>query len=56
MPDVAELTMASIINGIALHGGVIGACATFFVFSDYMKPAIANCLAYGAPRQIHLVA
>lgn len=37
---VAELTMASIINGIALHGGLIGACATFFVFSDYMKPAI----------------
>ena len=37
---VAELTMATIINGIALHGGVIGACATFFVFSDYMKPAM----------------
>lgn len=37
---VAELTMTSIINGIALHGGVIGACATFFVFSDYMKPAM----------------
>ncbi len=37
---VAELTMACIINGIALHGGMIGACGTFFVFSDYMKPAI----------------
>jgi len=37
---VAELTMASIMNGIALHGGVIGACGTFFVFSDYMKPAV----------------
>lgn len=37
---VAELTMASIINGAVLHGGVIGACATFFVFSDYMKPAM----------------
>lgn len=37
---VAELTMACIMNGIALHGGVYGACATFFVFSDYMKPAI----------------
>lgn len=37
---VAELTMASIINGVALHGGVLGACATFFVFSDYMKPAM----------------
>lgn len=37
---VAELTMACIINGIVLHGGMYGACATFFVFSDYMKPAI----------------
>lgn len=37
---VAELTMASIMNGVALHGGVIGACGTFFVFSDYMKPAV----------------
>lgn len=37
---VSELTMACICNGIALHGGFIAACATFFVFSDYMKPAI----------------
>ena len=37
---VAELTMAFIMNGMALHGGVIPACGTFFVFSDYMKPAI----------------
>lgn len=37
---VAELTMASIMNGIVLHGGLIAACGTFFVFSDYMKPAI----------------
>lgn len=37
---VAELTMASIMNGIALHGGVIAACGTFFVFSDYIKPAL----------------
>jgi len=37
---VAELTMAALMNGIALHGGVIGACGTFFVFSDYMKPAV----------------
>lgn len=36
---VAELTMAAICNGIALHGGVHVACGTFFVFSDYMKPA-----------------
>ncbi|HXK76575.1 MAG TPA: transketolase [Bacteroidaceae bacterium] len=37
---VAELTMACCTIGMALHGGVIPACATFFVFSDYMKPAI----------------
>ncbi len=37
---VSELTMAAICNGIALHGGVIPVCGTFFVFSDYMKPAI----------------
>lgn len=37
---VAELTMASIMNGIALHGGMWAACGTFFVFSDYMKPAV----------------
>ncbi|MDD3078263.1 MAG: transketolase [Paludibacter sp.] len=37
---VAELTMACVSIGMSLHGGVIPACATFFVFSDYMKPAI----------------
>lgn len=37
---VSELTMASIMNGIVLHGGMYAACGTFFVFSDYMKPAI----------------
>lgn len=37
---VSELTMAAIMNGIVLHGGMIAACGTFFVFSDYMKPAI----------------
>ena len=37
---VAELTMACCCIGMALHGGVITACGTFFVFSDYMKPAI----------------
>ncbi len=36
---VCELTMAAIANGMALHGGVIPVCGTFFVFSDYMKPA-----------------
>ncbi len=37
---VSELTMACVMNGMALHGGVIPVCGTFFVFSDYMKPAI----------------
>ena len=37
---VSELTMACIMNGIALHGGVWCGCGTFFVFSDYMKPAV----------------
>ena len=37
---VAELTMACICIGMGLHGGVIPACGTFFVFSDYMKPAV----------------
>lgn len=37
---VSELTMAALANGMALHGGVIPACGTFFVFSDYMKPAV----------------
>ena len=39
-PGVAEFTMACIMNGMALHGGVIPACGTFFVFSDYMKPVL----------------
>ena len=37
---VAELTMACVCIGMALHGGIIPACGTFFVFSDYMKPAV----------------
>lgn len=37
---VSELTMAALMTGMSLHGGVITASATFFAFSDYMKPAI----------------
>jgi transketolase len=37
---VSELTMAAVMNGMALHGGIIPACGTFFVFSDFMKPAV----------------
>jgi transketolase len=46
---VAELTMAAIMNGMALHGGVITACGTFFVFSDYMKPAVRLACLMGLP-------
>jgi len=46
---VSELTMAAIANGMALHGGVQVACGTFFVFSDYMKPAIRLAALMGLP-------
>ena len=46
---VSELTMAAIINGMALHGGIIAACGTFFVFSDYMKPAVRLACLMGLP-------
>lgn len=37
---VRELAMSAISNGISLHGGLIPYCATFLVFSDYIKPTI----------------
>jgi len=46
---VSELTMAALMNGLALHGGVIPACGTFFAFSDYMKPAIRLACIMGLP-------
>ncbi len=46
---VAELTMAAICNGVALHGGMIAACGTFFVFSDYIKPAMRMSALMGLP-------
>jgi transketolase len=46
---VSELTMAAIANGMALHGGVIAVCGTFFVFSDYMKPAVRLAALMGLP-------
>lgn len=46
---VSELTMAAVMNGMALHGGVIPACGTFFVFSDYMKPAVRLACLMGLP-------
>lgn len=37
---VREQAMAAIANGIALHGGFVSYCATFFVFSDYLKASL----------------
>ncbi|MGB3467665.1 MAG: transketolase C-terminal domain-containing protein [Cyclobacteriaceae bacterium] len=48
---VAELTMAALANGMARHGGVIPVVGTFFVFSDYMKPAIR----LGAIQEIRVI-
>ncbi len=46
---VSELSMAALATGMALHGGVIPVCATFFAFSDYMKPAIRVCALMEQP-------
>ena len=46
---VAELTMACMCIGMYLHGGVIPACGTFFVFSDYMKPAARTAALMEVP-------
>ena len=48
---VSEFTMACVMNGMALHGGVIPVCGTFFVFSDYMKPAVR----IAALQKLHVV-
>ena len=48
---VAELTMACICIGMTLHGGVIAGCGTFFVFSDYMKPAIRMAALKALPEK-----
>lgn len=46
---VSELTMAGVMNGLALHGGVIPVCGTFFAFSDFMKPAVRLAALMGLP-------
>ena len=48
---VSELTMACMCIGMSLHGGVIPACGTFFVFSDYMKPAVRMAALMGVPAK-----
>ncbi len=46
---VSELTMGALSVGMALHGGVIPVCATFFVFSDFMKPTLRLAALMGTP-------
>lgn len=46
---VSEFTMSCLCIGMSLHGGVIPACGTFFVFSDYMKPSIRVAALMGTP-------
>ena len=46
---VRELAMAGIANGIALHGGLRPYVATFFVFSDYLKPMTRLAALMGIP-------
>ena len=49
--DCSADYVACVMNGMALHGGVIPACGTFFVFSDYMKPAIRM----SALQRLHVI-
>ena len=48
---VREHAMGGIVNGMALHGGVIPYAATFLIFSDYMRPPIRLAALTG----IHVV-
>ncbi|HUR77739.1 MAG TPA: transketolase [Acidimicrobiales bacterium] len=49
---VREHAMASLANGAALHGGVMPVCGTFFVFSDYARPAL-RLAALSEAKVIH---
>lgn len=51
---VREFGMAAAMNGLALHGGLIPYGGTFFVFSDYMRPAIRLAALMGT-RAIHVL-
>lgn len=46
---IREHAMAAICNGLQLHGGVQAYCATFFVFTDYCKPALRLAALMGLP-------
>ena len=51
---IREHAMASAMNGMALHGGIIPYSGTFLVFSDYSRPAIRLAALMGA-RVIHVM-
>lgn len=46
---IREFAMAAACNGIALYGGLRTFCATFFVFTDYLKPALRLSALMGLP-------
>ena len=46
---VREFAMACISNGLALHSGLRPYCATFLIFSDYLKPALRLSAIMGLP-------
>ncbi|MBK5267171.1 MAG: transketolase, partial [Acidimicrobiia bacterium] len=46
---IREHAMATIVNGLTIHGGLRAYGATFFVFSDYMRPALRLSALMGAP-------
>ena len=46
---VREHSMGTIVNGLAVHGGLKPYGATFFVFSDYMRPAVRLSALMSAP-------
>lgn len=46
---IREHAMGAICNGMAYHGGVRGFASTFFVFSDYMRPAVRLAALNGLP-------
>ena len=46
---IREHAMTAIVNGLYLHGGVRPYCATFAVFSDYMRPAMRMAAIMGIP-------
>jgi transketolase len=46
---IREFAMGTSMTGMAMHGGVVPVCATFFVFSDYMRSSIRVAAISGAP-------